>query len=155
MGHIVLVFAPPSPSRLPMLFYPDFSWVTLICGSFARIWTFLRTDPILQTLRNPQASKTLVEGRIEPREILSLTLVFDHDLIDGAPAARFARGLVELIVSGYGRDEEQTRTAMDAEPVARVRTPDGLPVENLQTRNCHIMPAIINNQYAIPECSGR
>ena len=104
-----------------MLFNPDFSWIALICGSFARIWNFLRTDPPLQTLRKPQASKTLVEGRIEPRERLNLTLVFDHDVIDGAPAARFARRLVELIDSGYGLDKEQTRTAMDAEPVA-VRT---------------------------------
>jgi len=121
MGHIALVFAPPSPSRLPMLFNPYCSWVALIWGSFARIWIFLRADPLVQTLRKPQASKTLVEGRIEPREILSLTVVFDHDLIDEAPAARFARRLVELIKSGYGLDEDLTRTAMDAAPVA-VRT---------------------------------
>jgi pyruvate/2-oxoglutarate dehydrogenase complex dihydrolipoamide acyltransferase (E2) component len=44
----------------------------------------------------------VVEGRIEPREMLNLTVVFDHDVIDGAPAARFARRLVELIESGYG-----------------------------------------------------
>ncbi|HUV94070.1 MAG TPA: 2-oxo acid dehydrogenase subunit E2, partial [Anaerolineae bacterium] len=47
----------------------------------------------------------VVEGRIEPREILNLTVVFDHDVIDGAPAARFARRLVELIESGYGLGE--------------------------------------------------
>lgn len=47
----------------------------------------------------------VIEGRIEPREILNLTLVFDHDVIDGAPAARFARRLVDLIESGYGLDE--------------------------------------------------
>ena len=46
----------------------------------------------------------VVEGRIEPREILNLTVVFDHDVIDGAPAARFTRRLVELIESGYGLD---------------------------------------------------
>ena len=104
-----------------MCFNPDVSWAALTCGSFARIWIFLRTDPLVRTLRKPQASTTLVEGRIEPRERLSLTLVFDHDVIDGAPAARFARRLMELIESGYRLDKEQTRTAMDAEPVA-VRT---------------------------------
>ncbi|NTU81392.1 MAG: 2-oxo acid dehydrogenase subunit E2 [Chloroflexales bacterium] len=31
-----------------------------------------------------------------------MTVVFDHDVIDGAPAARFTRRLVELIESGYG-----------------------------------------------------
>jgi CubicO group peptidase (beta-lactamase class C family) len=44
-----------------MLFNPDFSWVALICGSFAAIWTFLRTGLILQTLRKPRASRTLME----------------------------------------------------------------------------------------------
>jgi hypothetical protein len=48
----------------------------------------------------------LVEGRIEPREYLCLTLTFDHDLIDGAPAARFARRLTRLIESGAGLREQ-------------------------------------------------
>jgi pyruvate/2-oxoglutarate dehydrogenase complex dihydrolipoamide acyltransferase (E2) component len=43
-----------------------------------------------------------VDGRIEPRDILCLTIIFDHDMIDGAPATRFTRRLVELIESGYG-----------------------------------------------------
>jgi hypothetical protein len=47
----------------------------------------------------------VVEGRIEPREILNLTLAIDHDVIDGAPAARFARRLVALIESGYGLEQ--------------------------------------------------
>jgi pyruvate/2-oxoglutarate dehydrogenase complex dihydrolipoamide acyltransferase (E2) component len=49
----------------------------------------------------------VVEGRIEPREILNLTVAFDHDVVDGAPAARFVRRLVELIESGYGLTENQ------------------------------------------------
>jgi pyruvate/2-oxoglutarate dehydrogenase complex dihydrolipoamide acyltransferase (E2) component len=49
----------------------------------------------------------VVEGRLEPREILHLTVVFDHEVIDGAPAARFTRRLVELIESGYGLGEVQ------------------------------------------------
>jgi len=44
----------------------------------------------------------IVEGRIEPREILNLTVVFDHNVIDGAPATRFTRRLIEMIESGYG-----------------------------------------------------
>jgi pyruvate/2-oxoglutarate dehydrogenase complex dihydrolipoamide acyltransferase (E2) component len=47
----------------------------------------------------------VVEGRIEPREILNLTVTFDHDIVDGAPATRFVRRLVELIESGSGLDE--------------------------------------------------
>jgi pyruvate/2-oxoglutarate dehydrogenase complex dihydrolipoamide acyltransferase (E2) component len=51
----------------------------------------------------------VVEGRIEPREILNLTVMFDHDVIDGAPAARFVHRLVELIESGYGLDETDSQ----------------------------------------------
>ena len=49
----------------------------------------------------------VVDGHIEPREILNLTGAFDHDVVDGAPAARFVRRLLELIESGYGLAEEQ------------------------------------------------
>jgi pyruvate/2-oxoglutarate dehydrogenase complex dihydrolipoamide acyltransferase (E2) component len=51
----------------------------------------------------------LVDGRIEPREILYLTVLFDHDVVDGAPATRFVHRLVELIESGYGLDETVDR----------------------------------------------
>jgi pyruvate/2-oxoglutarate dehydrogenase complex dihydrolipoamide acyltransferase (E2) component len=47
----------------------------------------------------------VIEGRIEPRQILNLTVVFDHDVIVGAPAARFTRRLVELIENGYGLEQ--------------------------------------------------
>lgn len=47
----------------------------------------------------------IVEGRVEPREILNLTVMFDHDVVDGAPATRFTRRLVELIENGYGLDD--------------------------------------------------
>ena len=42
------------------------------------------------------------DGSIVVREYLSLTLSFDHDIIDGAPAARFTQRLKELIEGGYG-----------------------------------------------------
>ena len=44
----------------------------------------------------------VVDGLIEIREYLCLTLCFDHDVIDGAPAARFTQRFKELIESGYG-----------------------------------------------------
>ena len=47
----------------------------------------------------------VVEGRIEVREYLDLTLSFDHNIVDGAPAARFAQRFAELIESGYGLDQ--------------------------------------------------
>ena len=42
------------------------------------------------------------DRRIEIREYLCLTLCFDHDIIDGAPAARFTQRFKELIESGDG-----------------------------------------------------
>ncbi|MEW5873084.1 MAG: 2-oxo acid dehydrogenase subunit E2 [Chloroflexota bacterium] len=38
-------------------------------------------------------------GEIAIREYLNLTIAFDHDFVDGAPAARFARSLIDLIES--------------------------------------------------------
>jgi 2-oxoacid dehydrogenases acyltransferase (catalytic domain) len=46
-----------------------------------------------------------VDGQIVIREYLSMTISFDHDIVDGAPAARFTRRLKELIESGYGLDD--------------------------------------------------
>lgn len=48
----------------------------------------------------------VIAGRIEPRELLNLTVTFDHNIVDGAPAARFTRRLIELIESGYGLDSQ-------------------------------------------------
>jgi len=46
-------------------------------------------------------------GPIEPRYLLDLTVAFDQDVVDGAPAARFMKRLIELIESGYGLAEAQ------------------------------------------------
>ncbi len=44
----------------------------------------------------------VVNHRIEVREYLSVTVSFDHDVIDGAPAARFTQRLKKLVENGYG-----------------------------------------------------
>ncbi|MBM4430763.1 MAG: 2-oxo acid dehydrogenase subunit E2 [Chloroflexi bacterium] len=54
----------------------------------------------------------IVDRRIEIREYLSLTISFDHDIIDGAPAARFTQRLKELIESGYGLTNGDTSEGM-------------------------------------------
>jgi hypothetical protein len=43
----------------------------------------------------------VADGHIEIREFLYLTLSFNHDIVDGAPATRFASRLKELLESGY------------------------------------------------------
>jgi dihydrofolate reductase len=44
----------------------------------------------------------VVEGRIEVREYLCVTTSFDHDIVDGAPAARFAQQFRDLVERSYG-----------------------------------------------------
>lgn len=44
----------------------------------------------------------IVDGHSAVRELLSLTISVDHEIVDGAPAARFTQRLKELIESGYG-----------------------------------------------------
>jgi pyruvate/2-oxoglutarate dehydrogenase complex dihydrolipoamide acyltransferase (E2) component len=45
------------------------------------------------------------DEQIAIREYVGLTVLFDHDITDGAPVARFIRRLQELMVSGYGLKE--------------------------------------------------
>jgi len=49
---------------------------------------------------------SVVDGQIENREHLCLTVSFDHDIIDGAPAARFIQRFKELVESASGLVEE-------------------------------------------------
>ena len=56
-----------------------------------------------------------INGRFEAHEHLCLTLSFDHDIIDGAPAARFTKRFAELLMSGD--------MLCDSEPA--LTTPDG------------------------------
>lgn len=44
----------------------------------------------------------VVDNKIEIREYLYMTVLVDHDVIDGAPAARAIAKLTKLVESGYG-----------------------------------------------------
>ncbi len=54
------------------------------------------------TVGGISAKPAVLDGRVMTREYLSLTVDFDHDLVDGAPAARFVQHLKELIECGHG-----------------------------------------------------
>jgi pyruvate/2-oxoglutarate dehydrogenase complex dihydrolipoamide acyltransferase (E2) component len=45
-----------------------------------------------------------VDGQLCVRELLSITLTIDHNIVDGAPAARFAARLKALIEAAHGLD---------------------------------------------------
>lgn len=49
----------------------------------------------------------LIEGSVQERECLCLTLTFDHEVIDGAPAARLTSRFAEVLTSG-----DELRTAL-------------------------------------------
>jgi pyruvate/2-oxoglutarate dehydrogenase complex dihydrolipoamide acyltransferase (E2) component len=53
----------------------------------------------------------MVGASVESREYLCLTLTMDHDVIDGAPAARFTTRLKQLIESCAGLAEQDRRAA--------------------------------------------
>ncbi len=68
----------------------------------------------------------VVDGQVAIREYLSLTISFDHNIIDGAPAAHFTQRLKELIESGYGLDDstvesEQTPLSQEVNYVYNTR----------------------------------
>ncbi|MCA9711651.1 MAG: 2-oxo acid dehydrogenase subunit E2 [Myxococcales bacterium] len=56
----------------------------------------------------------IVADRVEPRSILGLSIMVDHDLVDGAPAARFAARLRQLVESGAGLLDEQPDASGEA-----------------------------------------
>ena len=58
------------------------------------------------TLGGTARKPGVVEGRIEVRDYLSVTIAMDHDIIDGAPGARFADRFRDLVERGYGLDDE-------------------------------------------------
>ncbi len=69
-------------------------------------WGIYPVSEVLGLVVGSIAQKpAVVEGRIEARQILHLTVMFDHEVIDGAPAARFVDCLVGLIENGYGLSE--------------------------------------------------
>jgi pyruvate/2-oxoglutarate dehydrogenase complex dihydrolipoamide acyltransferase (E2) component len=48
-----------------------------------------------------------IDGELSSREMLCVTISVDHDIVDGAPAARFSHRFRELVESGYGLHDEE------------------------------------------------
>lgn len=112
----IVVFAPRIPRFLRLLFFRILKlnplWfknmagtvVVTSVGMFGKGggWGigFLPTHNLGITVGGLNQKPGVHEGNIAIREYLSLTLSFNHDIIDGAPAARFARILSEIIENG-------------------------------------------------------
>ncbi|MCC6298012.1 MAG: 2-oxo acid dehydrogenase subunit E2 [Anaerolineales bacterium] len=66
-------------------------------------WGIPASNHTLQvTLGGIAKRPTLVHGQLENREFLCVTVSVDHDIVDGAPAARFVQRLKELVETRYG-----------------------------------------------------
>ena len=48
---------------------------------------------------------SVLDGELATREVLSVTLMFNHAIIDGAPAARFVRRLKQILENAEVLDE--------------------------------------------------
>lgn len=115
--------------RLPAWLYPAYFWVATRVGRWSPRqwkknwgtvtlsavgmfgdgagWGIPPSTPSLCwiTLGGIGRKRADVDGRLTTVESLSLTVSFDHAMIDGAPAARFTGRLKELIEGGYGLSE--------------------------------------------------
>jgi len=47
----------------------------------------------------------VVDDKVKVREYLHVVVTVDHDLVDGAPLARFVSRFKDLVESGYGLDK--------------------------------------------------
>nr|WP_276282737.1 2-oxo acid dehydrogenase subunit E2 [Halorussus sp. DT72] len=72
-------------------------------------WAISPTNYTLQlTVGGIGTKPRLIDGELRSREVLSLTVTFDHDVVDGAPATRFVQRLNEHLEAGHGLDFEST-----------------------------------------------
>jgi len=58
--------------------------------------------PVCMAIGSIETRPGVKGDSIDIREFLNVTILMDHDVIDGAPAARFVSRFSELIESGYG-----------------------------------------------------
>jgi hypothetical protein len=96
--------------RSPQLMKKYFGTVSLTAvGMFGKGagWGIPLAGQTMMTVGGIGEKPGVVDGQIAIREYLSLTLSFDHSMVDGAPAARFTARLKELIEGGYGLIEQE------------------------------------------------
>jgi pyruvate/2-oxoglutarate dehydrogenase complex dihydrolipoamide acyltransferase (E2) component len=74
-------------------------------GMFGRVygWPIPTTaHPLAFAIGGITKKPAVINDEIKIREYLTITILFNHDVVDGAPAARFVSRLVDLIENGFG-----------------------------------------------------
>jgi pyruvate/2-oxoglutarate dehydrogenase complex dihydrolipoamide acyltransferase (E2) component len=74
-------------------------------GSIAGWGIPLPGHTLCVTIGGIEAKPVQVDGQLRSREHLRLTVSFDHDIIDGGPAARFTQRFASLVQAGAGLAE--------------------------------------------------
>ncbi len=93
-------------TKVPTIFpqYTSEVMVTAVGMFFDGVgWGIPKPNNTLTVALGPIVEKPVVrKGQIVIREIMHVTLSINHDIVYGAPAARFSKYFKELIESGYG-----------------------------------------------------
>jgi pyruvate/2-oxoglutarate dehydrogenase complex dihydrolipoamide acyltransferase (E2) component len=77
-------------------------------GMFSRSGGFvlpLTPNPLVFAIGGIAKKPGVVNDQIEVREYLSVTVLLDHDTVDGAPATRFVSRFAELVETASGLDD--------------------------------------------------
>jgi pyruvate/2-oxoglutarate dehydrogenase complex dihydrolipoamide acyltransferase (E2) component len=115
-GRSVLAVLPPTIRRLGAMVLGRFPraaarfgpaiGVTSV-GMFGAGWGIpLSPLTLMVTIGGPTTRAILVDGRPQSREYLPVTVSFDHSVLDGAPAARFATRFRHLLETAAVLHEE-------------------------------------------------
>jgi hypothetical protein len=84
----------------------------------ARGWGLAESGyPATVTVGGISRQPVLINGQLVEREWLRLTVSLDHDVVDGAPAARFVDRLCQLLEQAHGLEEDVRGPGAGGEPV--------------------------------------
>jgi pyruvate/2-oxoglutarate dehydrogenase complex dihydrolipoamide acyltransferase (E2) component len=84
----------------------------------ARGWGLAESGyPATVTVGGISRQPVLINGQLVEREWLRLTVSLDHDVVDGAPAARFVDRLCQLLEQAHGLEEDVRGPGAGGEPL--------------------------------------
>jgi pyruvate/2-oxoglutarate dehydrogenase complex dihydrolipoamide acyltransferase (E2) component len=91
-----------------------------IVGQSGMSWGIpIGVHPLIVAVGGIAKRPGVIREQIAIREFVGLTVLFDHDVTDGAPVARFIRRLQELMVGQYGLEDEACSSSFLPEDVQK------------------------------------
>ncbi len=79
----------------------------------------ISVQPLCFALGSVTKRAAMTVGKLEMRDYLAMTVMFDHDVTDGAPAARFVSQLLRMMENAHGLSEpvQQLAESRGRDPV--------------------------------------